>query len=272
MFNRTRSHHNVEPTRLDHAVHVQIQKRKFVGRDREVYGLALARRNRDALEILQLHHGAGHRTHQVVDVELNDLIAGALASVRDGYADFRAAGRPDLRRRHFQIRILEGRVAQSVAEREERLFAGEEITAPRRRLVVVGDRQLTDRAREAHRKFASRVVIAEQHVGNGRAGLLPQIEAFENRRDFLGDVVDRERPAVDEHYDCRLARLQHGFNQIVLSAYQVQTVAVAEVIVRPTFFVRVLVAAEREHNYVRSFGDFDRFGDQLRVALRVVQL
>src|SRR5262245_21455445 len=271
IFHRTRSNHYVEPTRLDHAVHVQIQKRKFIGRDREVDRLAFARRERDAPEILQLRHRAGHRTHQVADVELGDFIARALASVRDCYADFRASGRPDLRRRHFQIRVLEGRVAQSVAEREERLFAGEEITAPRRRLVVVCDRQLTDRTREAHRKLARRVVIAEQHVGHGHAGLLSQVEAFEDGRDFLGDVVDRERPAVDEHYDCWLARLQHGFDQIVLSAYQVQTVAVAEVIVRPTFLVRVLVAAEREHNHVRGFGDLDRFCDQFRVALGVVR-
>ena len=90
MFHRTRSHHNVEPARLDHAVHVQIQKRKFVRGDREVYGLALARRKRDALEILQLHYGAGHGTHQVADVELNDFIAGAFARVCDCHTDFRA--------------------------------------------------------------------------------------------------------------------------------------------------------------------------------------
>src|SRR5262249_4520893 len=144
ILHRACSHHNVEPARLDHTVHVQIQKRKFVRGDREVDRLALAGSERDAFEILQLHHGTRDGTHQVADVELNDCYPFDLARVRNGHADSPPAARPDLRGRHFQIRILQGRITQSIAEWEERPLVGEKITAPRCRLVVVGDWQLTD--------------------------------------------------------------------------------------------------------------------------------
>src|SRR5215510_5349139 len=44
MLRRACSDHYIEPSGLDHAVHVQIQKRKFVWSDGEINSFALARR------------------------------------------------------------------------------------------------------------------------------------------------------------------------------------------------------------------------------------
>jgi hypothetical protein len=41
------------------------------------------------LKSFNSNHGASHGAHQLADVELNDFIARALASVRDGYASAR---------------------------------------------------------------------------------------------------------------------------------------------------------------------------------------
>ena len=47
-----------------------------------------------------------------------------------------------------------------------------------------------------------------------------------------GRVVDGERPAVDEHYNCGDAGFHDGLNQLILRTQQVQGVATAQVLLR----------------------------------------
>src|SRR5690242_6086098 len=195
---RTRTDHDVEPSRLDHTLHIQIEKRQLVGRDHKLNVLAFARRERDALEVFQLHDRPRHRAHQVVNVELHDLVARSLAAVGDGDADLRFARHANLRRINFQVRIRERRVAEPEPERKQRLLVREEIPATRSWLAVVVKRKLAHRTRKTDRQFARRIVITEQNVGDSGARLLPQIKALENRRHILGDVVDREWTTVDQ--------------------------------------------------------------------------
>src|SRR5229473_1472395 len=99
----TRSHHDVEPAGLDDLFHLEIEKRKFVRSNGELDCLTLARRERDALEIFQLHDWTRYRAYEIVNVQLDDLVSRALAGVSDSHADFRLVGRSDLRGTHFQI-------------------------------------------------------------------------------------------------------------------------------------------------------------------------
>src|SRR6266508_2048421 len=120
IFRRTTSNPDVEPAGLDYAFHVQVEKGKFIGRDRELDGLALAGFERHAFEIFQLHYGPRHGTDEIVNVQLHDFIAGALACVRYSHADFGFACRADLRRTYSQVRIFKSRVAKTEAEWKQR--------------------------------------------------------------------------------------------------------------------------------------------------------
>src|SRR5262245_5472860 len=272
MFNRTRSHHNLEPARLDNTIHIQIKKRKFVWSDDEIYPFALTRSECDALEILQLQHRPRHRTDEIADVKLHDLISRNLTCVCHLYADFRSICRPNLCGCNFQIRVLEGRIAQAKPEGKERLLACEQVTPPGGWLVVVCDRQLTDRAWETNRQFARRIVIAKYDVCHCLSGLLPEIKTFEDGRDFLRDIVDRQWTAVDQDDHRWFASLQHRFDKVVLLAYQIQTIAITEVVIRPAFFICIFIAAQDQQGKVRRFRNLDRFGDQFDVLSRIAQV
>ena len=83
------------------------------------------------------------------------------------------------------------------------------------------------------RQLAAGVVIAEQNVGNGAAGLLAEVPALENHRHVLADVIDGKRPAVEEEHDHRLAERDHRLDQFFLAANEVEAGAVAHVIQIP---------------------------------------
>ena len=46
----------------------------------------------------------------------------------------------------------------------------------------------------------------------------PMYQRVEDRRHLLGELRDRERPAVDQHRDGRLAERDHGVDQLLLLA------------------------------------------------------
>lgn len=71
---------------------------------------------------------------------------------------------------------------------------------------------------DAARRAGIRSFLAELHVGDGVAGLLPQVSAFDQRRRALGQVVDRQRAPVEQHHHGRLAERQHRLRQVVLLA------------------------------------------------------
>src|SRR6185369_16784102 len=100
------------------------------------------------------HDGARNGTHQVANVELNDLVARAFPGVCDRDADLSRVIYSDPRWINLQIGISEGRIAQTKAKREQRLFVCKQVTAARGRLAIVVERQLAHRARKTYSQLA----------------------------------------------------------------------------------------------------------------------
>ncbi len=107
---------------------------------------------------------------------------------------------------------------------------------------------------------------------DGDSRFLTQVKAFENGGDFLRNVVDGQRTAVNEHHDCRLACFKHRFNEIVLSADEIKAIAIAEMIVGPAFFVGVFVAAQHQQRKVRRLCHLDCLRDQFGVFRWIAQV
>src|ERR1700694_3796022 len=81
-------------------------------RKRERDALALARCQRDSLESFQLLERARDAGNRLIDIELKDLVAGALAHIAYECRDRAAID--------AKIAVLELRVRESEPEREER--------------------------------------------------------------------------------------------------------------------------------------------------------
>ena len=150
-----------EFTGLDDAVGVRVHDRAVRHRDLEGDGLGLAGFQCDAL---QFAVGPAVGGHDVADVGLHDLHAGALAGVGEG--DFGAYGvgfgecavGVACAARNGRFAVCERRVAQAFAERERRILG--EVSVPVAMLaadLVVVDRQLARVAREGDRQSARRV-------------------------------------------------------------------------------------------------------------------
>ena len=73
--------------------------------------------------MLELLDGARVRSHEVTEIDLHDLGARAAASVGEGAGGADHAVRPVGELVQRQVGVGEGRVAQAVAEREERVGA-----------------------------------------------------------------------------------------------------------------------------------------------------
>src|SRR4030095_11342220 len=104
------------------------------------------------------------------------------------------------------------------------------MAAERRRPPIVVDRELTTLARECHRQFAARVDVAEQHLADGSATFLPRVPRFDDRGYASGNERQGKRTAVDEDRNHRLARLEHGLDEILLIAHQTEIGDIAEVV------------------------------------------
>src|SRR5205807_7905199 len=90
-------------------------------------------------------------------------------------------------------RVGERRIAQSVAERKERLTGEIDIVVtPARGLVIIAQRQLARGQGERDREAARGVGIAKQHVGQGVAALLAGIPHVEQGGNALADVRSEE--------------------------------------------------------------------------------
>src|SRR6185437_14484902 len=174
----------------------------------------------------------------------------------------------------FNLEVVESeaRVAKSESKGEERLTSAEFVAAIVGGFVIVEVRQVANGMREGDRQFAARIHVSEQDVGGCGPAFLAQVPAFENRRNVLGDVVDREWASVDQENDDRLAGVDNGFDEIVLRAEQVKRIAVAAVIFGPGFAVRALVFTDDKNGDIGLFGSFDRLGDVVGLRLRINQL
>src|ERR1039458_7285587 len=108
------------------------------------YRLSTPVRNRHPLEARQLFQGTLHLRPGEADVHLHHLVAIPRAGVGDIYDYQDLAALPQARSTHPQPRILECRVAKTVAERIKRLAFEIEIRAAVADVVVHHGRQLID--------------------------------------------------------------------------------------------------------------------------------
>jgi hypothetical protein len=172
----------------------------------------------DTREAFQLFDWPRDGTNLVANVHLHDLIACHLSRVGYIYRDCCVTLRTRLIRRHAEVRVFESRVTQAVAKSEKRFFIAKEIAASSRWLVIVVIRNLTNIARYRYRKFAGRIVVTEQDIGDGGPRLLAKIPPLNNCGNLLGNVVDRKRTPANENNNGRLSCFDDGFDEIVLSS------------------------------------------------------
>lgn len=83
----------------------------------------------DALEAFQLFHGAGNAAHQVADIELYDFICIVVTRIGYGYGSGQLAVRIQLLGAERDVTVLEGGVAQAIAERIQRVVAHIQVVA-----------------------------------------------------------------------------------------------------------------------------------------------
>src|ERR1039458_10487594 len=76
--------------------------------------------------------------------------------------------------------------------------------------------------RKADWQLATRAHISEDHFGNGVTVLLSQIPALKNHWHILHEIIDRKRASIVEKHDYRFACGQHGFDQFLLPADQIE--------------------------------------------------
>jgi hypothetical protein len=213
---------------------------------------ALAWRERHAPESAQLHDRARDGRQHIPDVELHDLVAAVRPGVGHDAADGGRLSRPDGRRLDAQIRVLERRVAESVAEGEQR-HAGQidVVVASARRLVVVVERQLAFRHRKRQRQASGGIRASEDRVRHGVTAGLTRIP----RVDDGGDAFQPwhgDGAAANEDDDRRLARRRDGLDQFGLAAGQPE--------LRPVAKLALLHAADNHHGIAGGCG-CDRLTD-----------
>ena len=122
-------------------------------------------------------------------------------------------------------------------------------------VIVQKVRELQDVAHPRLRRTASRVVVAEQDVGQTRAQLLAALRQVDDTRYVLCRPVDREREAADQSNNRVVVRLPHDLDQVF--RLQLQAAAVQRL---------AAVTRHRSHR-PRSL---DRLGAPVRARRRVV--
>ena len=201
----------------------------------------------DAREAAKHDDRARDAREHVTDVELHDLVAGAVPGVGDRGADRDARGiagrartgarggaRGERRHRHgvgrdAEVRVLERRVAQPVAEREEWLAGEVEVVVTATgRLVVVREWQLPFAHREGDRQSAGGILATEEHVGDGVAALLAGIPGEDDAADLVDPPRHRDRAATDDDDDRRRAGRGDGGISSSCSAGEREEGAIAE--------------------------------------------
>src|SRR4051812_31609186 len=134
---------DTERPRLDNPLHGSVEHAELFGADCEADLFRPAGSEMNAGEPGKLNVRTRHARYQVPYVELNDFVARARPGIRDGTTCRRGSIGID-RRTDDEARVLEGRVAQPEAEREQRLACEiEVVVAAASWLVVIYERQLT---------------------------------------------------------------------------------------------------------------------------------
>ena len=123
------SNHYMELAGFVYILYVVVVELQQFGGNGEGHLLAFAFFQVDALEAFQLFHGAGNAAHQVADIELYDFICIVVTRIGYGYGSGQLAVRIQLLGAERDVTVLEGGVAQAIAERIQRVVAHIQVVA-----------------------------------------------------------------------------------------------------------------------------------------------
>ena len=168
--------------------------------------------------------------------------------------------------------VLEGGVAQPVAELEQRRLVGEQVAPPSRGLVRVVGRDLPHRAREGDRQLARRVDVTEQDLRESGAALLAKVPTLQDCRHLGHQRPNRQRSAVEQHDHHGLAKGHNLVHQLRLAAQEFQAVPIAEVAGPPALTAGGLVAPQHQDGDVRLACSSNRRLDARGVLGRLAEL
>ena len=194
-------------------------------------------------------------------VELRHLVAGAVADVGDVEGDLDLARARDARRRQRQVREAEARVAEAVAEGIERHALEVLVGVALRDVVLVLRRHPVQVGVDRVGQLAARVVDrrtarAPRRCRPLRRGTTPRGSPAADR----APSRCRERAGVEEHERDLGVGGEHGFEQRLLRAGQVQVAAVA------ALGFDLQVGAEAEDHDVRPLRQGHRAGHGLGIG------
>src|SRR5687767_14122542 len=177
---------------------------------------------------------------------------GAVAGVRHGEADLRRLRRADRVRRYAKRVVLERRVAETKAEREQRMASEVEvIIAATGWLVVVDEWQLSLFDRKRYGQPAGRIYRAEHDVSDSVAALLAWIPGHHHGIHPV-EPGHGDRAAPDQDDDHRFPCRSDRRNELLLMAGEREFRAVPK--------LSLLDAGDDDDNIVCA-RERDRFGD-----------
>ena len=174
--------------------------------------------------------GNGAGKTQVAHVQLYNFLAVPFAGIAHLDADLQRFAFFKRGFDHPGLAVFKARVAQPVAEGEQRRVRYVDVTAGPFGVGIVGaarvffaviHRQLAHRARKTHGQFARRVVVAQQHVAEGVARFGAQPPGFHDGAGIVGDARNGQRPAVHQHDDHGFAGFDQFEHQFFLHARQI---------------------------------------------------
>ena len=227
------------------------------------------------------------------DIDLQHRRAGPVAGVGQPPAQRHPPAAGEAARVRREVGELEAGVAEPVPEREERRDAGAVVVAVADEeplgvahpavaagidlRVAAGGRVVGPAHREGLRQTAAGLGVAEEHVGDGVARLLPRIPGLKHRRD-VADPRHLDRPAGLQHHHGARVGARHRGDQLVLPPGQGDARQVAAfgvpLAVAPDEEQRDLGAARRLHGggdlgVAHRLADADPEGGEGEVARRL---
>ncbi len=166
----------MELTGLANILELRVVEFEFFGVDSKRNCARFAFAEADAAEVFKFFNRTNDATHEVADIELNDLNAVVVAVICYGNGGGDSACFGHFRLVERKVAIVEVGVAQAEAEGIKRFVGCVEIACskfgePFRLgstcvILVVAHRALTDGARERGGKFAARSIVAKDNIGD----------------------------------------------------------------------------------------------------------
>ena len=222
------SNHYVELAGFVYILYVVVVELQQFGGNGEGHLLAFAFLQVDALEAFQLFHGAGNAAHQVADIELYDFICIVVARIGYGYGSGQLAVRIQLLGAERDVTVLEGGVAQAIAEGVQRVVTHIQVVAAELLepfaffqrtagiLVIVCHRQLAHILWESGGQLTAGANVSEHYVGNG-VGSFTTSEPYIQDGGNIFILPSQHYGTSREQYQYYgLARFQQCFQQVAL--------------------------------------------------------